>query len=143
MGKMWAGAISGALAARAFLPKALKNLKERGNIGGKKKATTTTMTSAAVTTSPISVRRLCDSTTQMLKPKQYLDRLAKVCPQELDLTEPSHGSGAMEAADALIRLEPGLARAHNTNTCTCIPFTHTHGLDGLALLTSGVRLSSL
>ena len=100
---MWARAISGALVARAFIPKALKNLRERG-AGVINKASRTT--NAA--TSP--VRLLCDSTAQNLDADQYLDRLAKVCPQQLDLTDPSHGNGAMEAADALIRVEPSLAR---------------------------------
>jgi hypothetical protein len=68
MGKMWAGAISGALAARAFIPRAIKRLRERpsaNNGNGARGALP-------------KLRTLCDSTAQPLSPKQYLERLAKV-----------------------------------------------------------------
>lgn len=112
MGKLWASAISGALAARALVPRALKRFRERGGHDGSKNAATTTTTAAKASgaDAPQSVRLLCDSTARTLDPEQFLERLAKTCPQELDLTEPSHGDGAMEAADALIRLEPALVR---------------------------------
>jgi hypothetical protein len=53
--------------------------------------------------------------------KCNLYRSAAVCPQQLDLTEPSHGGGAMEAADALIRLEPALVRLKELRAALVAP----------------------
>ena len=114
MGHIWAGTISGALAARALVPIALKKLKEGRVVScssrpASSKVTQVTNASASLA-SCTTVRALCDFTAQPVSPEHYLKQLSKVCPKQLDLTELSHGNGAMEAADALIRLEPSLVR---------------------------------